>query len=114
VQSDEVFSLVCNEGSLVYERSACGYSVAIVKHTRHKVGDYYLSYIAIPKGNKFYGVQYEELDKIDLPIFFTYSEYSTDKSHWIVGFDGDMHLDLHESLDLANEAYEFFLGVRCV
>lgn len=110
MQSSDIFSLVSKEGSIVYERSACGYSVAIVKHRRPKIGDYYLSYIAIPKGNKFYEIQYEELDDLDIPIFFTYSDYSPDKSHWLVGFDGDLYLDLHESLSLANEAYEFFLG----
>ena len=110
MRSSEVFSDVVEDGALVYERRVGEYFVGIVKHIDSKIGEYYLSYIAVPKDNKFYGVTYEALDDEDIPIFFTYSEYSTTKDHWIIGFDGGDMIGFHESLELANEAYEYFLG----
>jgi hypothetical protein len=91
----DVFSNFSN-GSVVAKHHFGEYQTCLIRHSVWSF--YYCGYVAVPKSNKYFGLDYETIDSIlqkDLSIYssknqmpsITLSELSSFDSHWIFGFD---------------------------
>ena len=92
---EDVFSNFSN-GSFVSKQRFGEYQTCLIRHSVWSF--YYCGYVAVPKNNKYFGLDYETIDSMlqkDLTTYssknqipsITLSELSSFDSHWIFGFD---------------------------
>ena len=91
----DVFSNFSN-GSVVSKHHFGEYQTCLIRHSVWSF--YYCGYVAVPKNNKYFGLDYKTIDSMlqkDLTSYssknqipsITLSEISSFDSHWIFGFD---------------------------